>query len=210
MKWKHIKTFLRVILFTTVIYLIVLPTYSYLRYSPKEGDLVFQSLPKMDLVVAIEGVTHSPYSHVGIVIKKEGYWVVREAIGAVIDTPLYLWIIRGRFGGVDVFRLKDAYKQDIPKTIDATKKYLGLPYDVQYEMDDKKIYCSELIYKAYRDATDKKMGKLFALGKMNWKPYQKTIEYYEKGAVPLERKMITPRHLSESEYLRKVLSVNMW
>jgi hypothetical protein len=53
-----------------VIYLIVLPTYSYLRYSPKEGDLVFQSLPKMDLVVAIEGVTHSPYSHVGIVIKK--------------------------------------------------------------------------------------------------------------------------------------------
>lgn len=210
MKWKHIKTFLRVILFTTVIYLIVLPSYSYWRYSPKEGDLVFQSLPKMDLVVAIEGVTESPYSHVGIVIKKDNYWYVREAIGAVIDTPLYLWIIRGRFGGMDVFRLKEEYKQNIPQLIVETNKYLGLPYDVQYEMDDKKIYCSELIHKAYRDATNQKMGKLFALGKMNWKPYQKTIEYYEKGVIPLERKMITPKHLSESEYLKKVLSVNMW
>ncbi|SFV65710.1 hypothetical protein MNB_SV-13-1768 [hydrothermal vent metagenome] len=210
MKWKHIKTLLRILLASTMVYLVVLPTYSYLSYSPQKGDLVFQSLPKMDLVVAIEGVTDSPYSHVGIVIEKDGSWVVREAIGAVIDTPLYLWIIRGRAGGLDVFRLKDAYKKNIPQLIVETNKYLGLPYDVQYEMDDKKIYCSELIYKAYRDATTQKMGTLFALGKMNWKPYQKTIEKYEKGAIPLERKMITPRHLSESKYLEKVLSVNMW
>ncbi|HHD79296.1 MAG TPA: hypothetical protein ENK98_06655 [Epsilonproteobacteria bacterium] len=205
---KIIKTIF-VVFLGIIIYFVALPSYSYGRYSPVEGDIVFQSLPKMDLVVAIEGVTHSPYSHVGLVIQKEDKWYVREAIGGVLDTPLYQWILRGRKGGIDVYRLKNEYHEDIPQLIKETEKYMGLPYDVKYAMDDEKIYCSELIYKAYRDATGKKMGKLVALGTMNWKPYQETIEYYEEGPIPLERKMITPRHLSESIYLQKVLSVNM-
>ena len=34
-------------------------------YSPREGDVVFQSLPRGDLVDAIEGITNSPFSHCG-------------------------------------------------------------------------------------------------------------------------------------------------
>ena len=38
-------------------------------YQPREGDIIFQSLPKMDLVLAIEGCTESKFSHCGVVIK---------------------------------------------------------------------------------------------------------------------------------------------
>ena len=167
---QYIKYIIKIILVLFLgiwIYFVALPSYSYVRYSPVEGDIVFQSLPKMDLVVAIEGVTHSPYSHVGLAIQKENNWYVREAIGGVLDTPLHQWILRGRQGGLDVYRLKKEYQKDIPQLLKETEKYMGLPYDVKYDMDDEKIYCSELIYKAYRDATGKKMGKLVALGNMN-------------------------------------------
>ena len=42
-------------------------------YSPMEGDLVFQALSwEVVLVVAIEGVTESNYSHCGVLHKRDG------------------------------------------------------------------------------------------------------------------------------------------
>jgi len=196
-----------IVIFT--IYFIGFPMYSYSKYKPMEGDIIFQSLPKVvDLVIAIEGVTSSKYSHVGIVIKKDNKWYVREAMGVVKDTPLRSWIARGRQAGIDVYRIKN--QSEVKGLIKETNKYMGLKYDVKYKMDDEEIYCSELIYKAYKDSTNKKMGKLYSLGEMNWKPYKKIIEKYEEGDVPINRKMITPRDLAKSKYIEKVLSVNMW
>jgi len=48
----------------------------YLKYEPREGDVVFQSLPHGPVVWAIEGVTKSPYSHCGIVGSRDGRWIV--------------------------------------------------------------------------------------------------------------------------------------
>ncbi|MCD4764489.1 MAG: hypothetical protein K8R28_10775 [Desulfobacterales bacterium] len=83
---------------------------------------------------------------------------------------------------------------------------MGRPYDVKYELDDTKIYCSELVYKSFKDATNKNLGKLVTLGNMNWQAYEDTIKKYEEGEPPLDRLMVSPRHLSESEYLQKVFS----
>ena len=94
-KTKHEKlrlTILLILLFGIFIYQYAIPFYWYKKYIPEEADIIFQSLPKMDLVEAIEGVTKSPYSHVGILIKKNDSWYVREAIIDVHDTPLFKWI----------------------------------------------------------------------------------------------------------------------
>jgi permuted papain-like amidase YaeF/Yiix C92 family enzyme len=208
-KTKHEKlrlTILLILLFGIFIYQYAIPFYWYKKYIPEEADIIFQSLPKMDLVEAIEGVTKSPYSHVGILIKKNDSWYVREAIIDVHDTPLFRWIIRGRLNEFAVFRLKRKWQSTIPDFINATEKYMGRPYDVKYELDDTKIYCSELVYKSFKDATNKNLGKLVALGNMNWQPYEDTIKKYEEGEPPLDRLMVSPRHLSESEYLQKVFS----
>jgi len=187
-------------------YVFFFPAYPLWSYSPQEGDLVFQSLPKCILVNIIEGVTHSPFSHCGVVIKENDKWVVNEAIGDVHSTPLYLWILRGRSSAIEVFRVKKSYSKFIPDFVNALNKYQGRLYDINYKMDDENIYCSELVFKAFKDVSKIELGKLYSLGELDWKPYKNDLEMVEAGPVPTNRIMITPKHLSEAEELEKVYS----
>ena len=174
-------------------------------YTPKEGDFVFQSLPHGELVDVIEGTTHSPYSHVGLVIRKGDDWYVREAIGSVKDTPLKEWMRRGRNNqAFDAFRLKARLQDKIPGFVKASEPFVGRPYDYHYDMDDGAIYCSELLYKAMLNASGIRLGKLEKLGELDWQPYRATIEKIEGAKAPLERQMITPKSLSEAPELDKV------
>ena len=174
-----------------------------IKYEPRAGDIFFQSLPRNAVVDAIEGATGSPYSHCGILVKNGSEWHILEALGTVRWMPLKLWINRGRGGKFDVFRLKAEHQFSVPKFIAAARKYEGRPYDIRYRMDDEKIYCSELIYKAFRDATGAKLGKLVKLGSLDWGAHEATIIAIE-GSLPLEREMITPRDLARAEAIEKV------
>jgi hypothetical protein len=179
---------------------------TYMDYSPEEGDIVFQSLPDSKLARAIEGATKSPYSHTGMIIKKNGSWYVREAAGPVMDTNLYLWIARGKRARFAAYRLKERYKNIIPQFIHESEKYLGLPYDIYFELDDEKIYCSELIYKSFNDATNENLGNVVMLKDLNWEFYKDFIESIEVNGIPYERKMITPANLSQASQLNKIYS----
>ena len=180
-------------------------------YHPRAGDVLFQALPRgVDLVEAIEGVTRSNYSHCGVVLKgTDGDWKVFESIGLVGAIPLKNWVSRGRGKKFSAFRLKEEHASELPKFKSALAKYAGRPYDLRYRMDDKFIYCSELVYKAYRDATGKPLGKLAKLGDLNWRPYLATIRKYEGGDPPLDREMITPIDLSKAPQLQKVFDNGM-
>ena len=66
-------------------------------YSPQEGDVLFQT-SRSAQSVAIQKATHSPYSHVGIVLFRAGKPYVFEAVQPVKFTPLKSWIRRGMAG----------------------------------------------------------------------------------------------------------------
>lgn len=174
------------------------------EYKPQEGDVLFQSLPRQELVNAIEGCTASPWSHCGIVARVDGRWVVYEAIGEVRVTPIDDFYRRSREGRFAAYRLKPEFQKHVPGVLKKTRGYLGRPYDLRYRMDDEAIYCSELIYKAYRDATGEALGKLVKLGDLKWRPYQQIIERLEGGPVPVDREMITPRDLATAEQLERI------
>ncbi len=72
-------------------------------------------------------------------------------------------------------------------------------------MDDAKIYCSELIYKAFKKAGGGALGITRLLGDLNWKPHEQTIRAITGGQVPLSREMITPKDLAEAEQMEAVL-----
>lgn len=91
-----------------------------------------------DLVIAIEGVSESTYSHCGVVIKIDGKWYVKEALGTVHDTELFTWIKRGRGYRIDIYRLKNEYVRFVSKFTKALNKYQNLEYDFQYKLDDIK------------------------------------------------------------------------
>lgn len=178
-------------------------------YAPREGDIVFQSFPRNPLTDAIEGCQGSPLSHCGIVApargkKKAGAeWVVVEAVGPVKETPLVAWIQRGRGQRLAVYRFNDEKLiARSPAIIAAARKYLGRPYDLRYRWDDENFYCSELVYKATRDATGREIGKLDRLGDLDWKPHEATIRALEGGDPPLDRKMITPIALTRAPELK--------
>lgn len=173
-------------------------------YTPKIGDIYFQSLPSSPLVTTIEGATHSPYSHCGILNMSSDGWVIHEAIGPVRVTQLADWIAQGEDGAYDVYRLKESYQPKVEDFIEATFPYMGRPYDIEYDFDDEKIYCSELIFKAFRSVFDEDLGEVVTLGDLDWEPYEDFIISID-ASLPLERKMITPKHLSEAKQLDPVL-----
>lgn len=86
----------------------------------------------------------------------------------------------------------------------AAQNYLGRPYDTRYQWDDDRIYCSELVEKAFQQSSGFPLGRTVRLGDLNWRPYRHTIEHYEGGPPPLDREMITPRDLARSEQLSLV------
>ena len=174
------------------------------HYRPQHGDIVFQSLAHNPVIDAIEGCTNSPYSHCGIVVQRTDGWFVLEAIGPVLEKPLNRWIAQGREKQFAVHRLKPALQKHVPAMIAAARRFMGKPYDIQYELDDEKIYCSELIYKAWLAATQEQLGKLVRLGDLNWKPHEHVIRQIANG-LPLDRKMITPKDLAAAEQLELIL-----
>jgi Permuted papain-like amidase enzyme, YaeF/YiiX, C92 family len=177
-------------------------------YQPQHCDVVFQSLPNpfgMDLVDMIEGATGSPYSHCGMVIAEQGQWKVIEAIGPVQIIPLAQWQTRGRGKKLWAYRLKDDQKKNIPQVIAAMKLDLGKPYDPRYRLDSEAIYCSELIYRGWKKATNETLGKTVTLQELHWQPYQKIIVAIERTTViPLDREIITPRDLALASQLEPV------
>jgi hypothetical protein len=175
-------------------------------YEAKEGDIIFQSFPANPLTVTIEGVTRSRLSHCGIVHKDGENWVVMEAIGPVQKTPLDSWIARGRDARYEVYRLRKKYQKFVPAFMREAKKFMGRPYDIHYTFDDQKIYCSELVFKAYGLAAGENLGKIEALGDLQWRDHVDFIKQIEGGDVPLERQMITPKSLAKAPQLHRVFT----
>jgi hypothetical protein len=81
---------------------------------------------------------------------------------------------------------------------------MGRPYDFRYAPGDNEIYCSELVFKAYRDAYGLELGEWQRLGDLNWKPFEPFIRKMEAGSLPLTRPMITPIALTKSASLSQV------
>ncbi len=72
----------------------------------RDGDIVFQtSLSAQSR--AIQLATHSRYSHMGLILFRDGRPFVLEAVSQVRFTPLPEWAARGEGGRMVVKRLRD-------------------------------------------------------------------------------------------------------
>lgn len=180
-----------------------------IKYAPQEGDVLFQSLPDtpgLDIIDAIEGATESPFSHCGVMVKKEDGWYVLEAmVPTVQETPYLRWLQRGG-GKFAAYRLKkEEHRAKIPAWITEMRKRMGKPYDFRYRMSDEAIYCSELPFDGWKSLTGEEMGTVVTLGELKWQKYRKVIEAIEGTTeIPVERKMITPRDLAKAPQLESV------
>jgi hypothetical protein len=180
------------------------------KYKPQIGDVVIQEItPCGRLLRTVKGVTKSDWCHCGVVDKVDGQWVVCEAVGSGVQyTPLFQFLLRGETIHFAAYRLSAPFREHAPAFARNCVKYLGRPYDIQYELDDEKIYCSELVYKAYKDTTGETLGVVEEFGTLHWQDYVDDIRHYHGGGpLPLDRKVVTPVSLTRSPQLEKVIEV---
>lgn len=177
------------------------------NYIPKEGDIIFHR-SNSNLSAAIQIVTKSPYSHMGMVFFQDDKVFVFEAVNPVKFTPLDKWIKRGANQQYVVKRLKDPLSaKEITKLKKAAKSYIGKPYDIHFEWSDEKIYCSELVWKVYHDALDLDLAKLNVIGDydLTHPIVAKTLKkIYKDRPISLTEKVIAPVTLFESPLLTNV------
>ena len=77
---------------------------TYAAPAVRDGDIIFHT-SRSAQSAAIQRATHSPYSHVGIILYRDDKPFVFEAIATVRYTPLADWIARGDGGRYVVKRL---------------------------------------------------------------------------------------------------------
>lgn len=175
-------------------------------YAPKAGDIVFHtSLSNQSK--AVQAATRSRYSHMGIVLFRNGEPFVFEAVQPVKYTSLQKWLDRGKDKHYVIKRLKSPLSEaSIKKLYRESKRYEGKPYDLAFEWTDEKIYCSELVWKLYKSAADIELAPLSRLGSFDLShPAVKAKLKERYGAkVPVGEPVIAPSAIFASELLQTV------
>lgn len=175
----------------------------------KDGDLIFQTSQSAQSQ-AIQVATKSKYSHCGIIYKQGDEYFVFEAIQPVQTTPLNQWITRGKDSHYVVKRLKNADKvltsDNLKKMKSAGKKMLGKNYDLYFEWSNDRIYCSELIWKIYKEGTGIEIGNLEQLKDFDLSHPTVKAKLKERygNNIPKNEKVISPSAMFNSELLYTV------
>ena len=176
----------------------------------RDGDILFQT-SQSEQSIAIQKATRSPYSHMGIVFFRNGSPHVYEAIKTVQYTPLRKWVDRGEGGRYVAKRLREADRiltsQAVKKLLQAGAKFQGKPYDSYFEWSDKRVYCSELVWKIYDRGIGVRVGRLQKVRDLDLsEPIVKTeIKERYGNKVPLEETVISPGEMFSSELLVTVI-----
>jgi hypothetical protein len=173
----------------------------------QDGDLIFHT-SRSAQSLAIQQATGSRYSHMGVVVWRNGKPFVFEAVKTVRLTPLTAWIARGEGGHFVAKRLRqplDAASR--VKLLRTAATFAGRPYDLTFEWSDARIYCSELVWKLYDRALGIRIGALQRLREFKLDDpavRRKLIERYD-NKIPLDEPVISPAAMADSDLLVDVV-----
>lgn len=172
----------------------------------RDGDLIFQT-SRSPQSVAIQRATGSAYSHMGLIFVRDGKPFVLEAIATVRFTPLDQWIARGAGHHFVVKRLRNADTvldaTGIDKLRTAALRFAGRPYDLTFDWSDDRIYCSELVWKAYDRGLGIDIGVLQTIRDFNLTDSAVRAKIRERYGdnVPLNEPVIAPVSMFRSNLL---------
>jgi uncharacterized protein YycO len=173
------------------------------------GDILFQQT-RSGQGLAIQLATQSRYTHCGILLRINDQWQVLEAVQPVRYTPLAGWIARGDEKQVAVRRINPdsaSLPDDInERLIKAGQPLLGKAYDIYFNWDDTRIYCSELVWKLYQQTTGIELCKLRPLSgyELNHPEIKKIMRQRYDNRIPLNEPMTAPADILNSTKLLPV------
>ena len=183
-------------------------TYEFERVELQNGDIIFQT-SKSSQSESIQAATHSKYSHMGIIYLDEdnAEYFVYEASSVVKLTPLNDWINDGLDEKYVVKRINNSDEiltdEALVKMKAIGEKFKGKSYDRYFGWSDEKLYCSELVWKIYKEALSIELGKLERLSDfdLTTEQVQNQLNERYKGNIPYDELVISPVQIFNSEKL---------
>jgi hypothetical protein len=174
--------------------------------SVQPGDIIFHT-SRSAQSLAVQRATSSPYSHMGLVLWRVGRPCVFEAVATVRCTPLGEWVARGDGRHYVVKRLINAptllTAAALGRIASAAQRFQGKPYDLAFEWSDERLYCSELVWKIYRNALGLKIGALQKVRDFNLGDPVVAAKLRERYGerIPLDEPVISPAAMFDSPLL---------
>jgi uncharacterized protein YycO len=121
------------------------------------------------------------------------------------------WIDRGEDALFVVKRLKNANRILTTEAKHKMKQvgngYKGKNYDIYFEWSDDRIYCSELVWKIYKQACGIELGKLERLKNfdLSSRPVKEKVTERYGSKIPMEEFVISPESIYQSDQLVTVM-----
>lgn len=168
------------------------------------ADIVFHQ-SRSSQSRAIAAATHSRLTHCGLLDYRHGQWQVLEAVQTVSYTPLWRWIARGVPGTFCIAGLVEPLSPAQQEQVLATgRSFLEKKYDLAFGWSDERIYCSELVYKAYHRGAGKRLAPLTQLGRfdLSHPAVQAKLQERYGSLIPLQEPVISPEAIYQSPSLQ--------
>ncbi|HET6992353.1 MAG TPA: YiiX/YebB-like N1pC/P60 family cysteine hydrolase [Bacteroidia bacterium] len=176
-----------------------------------EGDIIFQTMGD-EQSMAFGKATHSKYNNVGLVFirPRDNLYVVMECRDSLHATPLTEWVNRGQGHHVALMRLKDSNTALNEKKTNhlkmAAKPLKGKKTDLYFSWSDDAFYCSELVWKLYKQGTGIELctpGKMSQLD-LNGALVKQQMKNKYGATIPMDEQVVTPDDLYNSPKLVKI------
>lgn len=176
----------------------------------KEGDLIFIAIDSFLYRQVAKG-TGSWTSHVGLIIKENDEWYVLEsAVPKVTRCPLKKFLGRSKNNQVSIRRLKKSLNaEQITQLKITAEQYQGIWYDLGFNFDAKRQFCSKFVYTLFKKVCNVDVGKvqtLEALLEENPQANQRFWRVWYLGFIPWKRRTVTPASQLRDSQLTTIYS----
>jgi uncharacterized protein YycO len=173
----------------------------------RDGDIIFHT-SKSNQSQMLQVATNSELTHVGVIFFRNGLPYVFEAVQPVKITRLENFIARGVDGKYKIVRYKDGLtKEQINLGITYSKRQLGKNYDIKFQWSDKKMYCSELVWKIYKEmGIDLCDPKTFSNYNISSPEVQKAIKQRYGSTFNMDEQVVAPVDIYESSLVQTVFN----
>jgi cell wall-associated NlpC family hydrolase len=187
----------------------MLPPMTALDHLLQAGDIVFINVDD-PLYRRVGLATGSKATHVGIAFPDDRHgWIVAEStIPLSKYTPLDRFVCRTANGWVAVRRVRGglttAQAQALRRACDAR---MGRFYHLGFNYDSRRLFCSKLVYDAYRAALGIEVGARESLEHMLKERPDTPLAFWRLwflGSIPWTRQTVTPASQLNSEKLDRV------
>lgn len=175
----------------------------------QNGDIIFQ-ISTSSQAPAVALASGSPITHVGLIAVNKTKVTVVEAVEPVREIPIEDFINHGTAWGVYRLEQSPSHPGWDKKVISVARSMKGKHYDSLFQWSNAKIYCSELVWKAYKSGAGVELSTPEKIGDLNlsYEPVQKLIKRrLGKKKLDLNETIVTPGALYESDLIIHVAGI---